>query len=124
MRPEARTDIDRDGNLDVVFGGDWQSTEVLRWWENPSPKFEKSESWKRHMIKRGGKAQHHDQVFGDFLGAGTPQLAFWNEQAKTLFLAEIPEDPRSADSVAAPHRGGFRRDGRLYSLHGEGMRST
>ncbi len=93
----AVCDIDGDGDLDVVFGGDWQSNEVW-WWENPAPNFDKNVPWKRHVIKKGGKNQHHDQVFGDFLGAGKPQLAFWNQQAKTLFLAEIPEHPHTAES--------------------------
>ncbi|MHB1034337.1 MAG: FG-GAP repeat domain-containing protein [Pirellulales bacterium] len=91
----AVADIDGDGDLDVVFGGDWQSNEVW-WWENPSPQFDKETSWKRHVIKSGGRNQHHDQAFGDFLGVGRPQLAFWNQQAKTLFLAEIPARPRQA----------------------------
>jgi len=90
-------DIDGDGDLDVVFGGDWQSDEVW-WWENPAPNWDPQVPWKRHLIKKGGKTQHHDQVFGDFLGSGKPQLAFWNQQAKTLFLAEIPEQPRTAES--------------------------
>ena len=52
--------------LYLVFGGDWQSNEVW-WWENPSPNFDPQTPWKRHLIKKGGKNQHHDQVFGDFL---------------------------------------------------------
>lgn len=88
-------DIDGDGDPDVVFGGDWQSSEVW-WWENPAPDFATDVSWKRRVIKTGGKQQHHDQVFGDFLGTGRPQLAFWNQQARTLFLAEIPAAPRAA----------------------------
>jgi sugar phosphate isomerase/epimerase len=89
-------DIDGDGDLDVVFGGDWQSNQVW-WWENPYPNFDPNVSWKRHTIKKDGKTQHHDQVFADLLGKGKAQLAFWNQNAKTIFLAEIPGDPRNAD---------------------------
>jgi hypothetical protein len=92
----AVLDIDGDGDLDIVFGGDWQSSEVW-WWENPYPSFDRDVPWKRHIIKKGGATQHHDQVFGDFLGTGKPQLAFWNQGAKKLFLAEIPADPRAAE---------------------------
>ncbi len=90
-------DVDGDGDPDIVFGGDWQSSEVW-WWENPYPHFDPNIPWKRHVIKKGGATQHHDQVFGDFLGTGKPQLAFWNQGAKKIFLAEIPPDPRHAES--------------------------
>lgn len=88
-------DIDSDGDPDVVFGGDWQSNE-LWWWENPYPRFDPATPWKRHVIKRDGATQHHDQVVGDFMGTGRPQLAFWNQGARTLFLAPVPPDPRQA----------------------------
>ena len=68
------------------------------WWENPYPNFDPKVSWKRHLIKKGGATQHHDQAVGDFLGTGKPQLAFWNQGDKSIFLAEIPADPRHADS--------------------------
>jgi len=90
-------DIDGDGDPDIVFGGDWQSSEVW-WWENPYPHFDPSIPWKRHLIKKGGATQHHDQAFGDFLGTGKPQLAFWNQGAKKIFLATIPADPRNAET--------------------------
>ena len=90
-------DIDSDGDLDLVFGGDWQSQKVW-WWENPYPQYDPAISWKRHTIKDGGEKQHHDQIFGDFLGTGKAQLAFWNQGAKKLFLAEIPHEPRTASA--------------------------
>lgn len=89
-------DIDGDGDPDIVFGGDYKSDEVW-WWENPHPKFDPGVSWKRRLIKKGGKTQHHDQVFGNFKGTGKPQLAFWNQQAKAIFLADIPVDPRNTE---------------------------
>jgi hypothetical protein len=90
-------DVDGDGHPDIIFGGDWQSDEVW-WWENPYPNFDPKVPWKRHLIKKGGAKQHHDQAAGDFLGTGKPQLAFWNQGDKSIFLAEIPADPRHADS--------------------------
>jgi hypothetical protein len=90
-------DIDGDGDPDIVFGGDWQSNEVW-WWENPYPHFDPNTPWKRHLIKKGGATQHHDQVFADFLGTGKPQLAFWNQGAKKILLAAIPSDPQHAES--------------------------
>jgi hypothetical protein len=85
-------DIDGDGDLDIVFGGDWQSNE-LWWWENPYPNFDPNTPWKRHTIKKSGKTQHHDQIFADFKHTGKAQLVFWNQGAKSLFIAEIPADP-------------------------------
>jgi sugar phosphate isomerase/epimerase len=92
----AAYDIDGDGDEDVVFGEDY-SGHNLYWWENPYPDFNPEISWKRHLIKQGGATQHHDQVFADVEGLGKPQLIFWNQGAKTLFLAEIPADPRKTE---------------------------
>jgi hypothetical protein len=91
----AAHDIDGDGDLDIVFGEDAQGNR-LWWWENPHPRHDPRTPWTRRVIKDGGANQHHDQIFADFIGSGRPQLAFWNQRAKTLFLASVPPDPRNA----------------------------
>ncbi len=91
----AAFDMDNDGDLDVVFGADSQGSQ-LWWWENPFPHFRDGVPWKRRLIKDGGARQHHDRIFADIEGTGRPQLIFWNQKAKTLFLARIPEKPRES----------------------------
>jgi hypothetical protein len=87
-------DIDGDGDPDIVFGGDSRSNEIW-WWENPNPDF--SQPWKRRVIKNSGANKHHDTMFGDFSGDGKSELVFWNQTARTLFIAPIPEDPLNTE---------------------------
>jgi hypothetical protein len=93
-------DIDGDGYPDLVFGGDWQSNKVW-WWRNPGKDWRPDVSWERHTIKNSGATQHHDQCIADFQGTGKPQLAYWNQGAKTLFVADIPANPRELDEWPA-----------------------
>lgn len=91
----AAADIDGDGDTDVVFGGDSGSNQVW-WWENPYPDYTPDTPWERHLIKSFGATKHHDQMFGDFDADNKPELVFWNQGARTLYLAEIPSNPRNA----------------------------
>jgi hypothetical protein len=87
-------DIDRDGDLDIVFGGDSRSNQIW-WWENPYPDYRGT--WQRRLIKDHGGNKHHDQIFGDFDHDGLMELVSWNQRDSLLLLYEVPSDPRSSD---------------------------
>jgi hypothetical protein len=90
-------DIDSDGDLDVLQGGSWATNEVW-WWENPFPDYDPQTPWNRYTIKDWGAKQHHDQIFGDFDADGQAELVFWNQRARKLMIADIPDDPKDKEA--------------------------
>ncbi len=90
-------DVDVDGDPDIVHGGSWATNEVW-WWENPYPRFDPKVPWPRHTIKDSGQKQHHDQIFGDFDGDGRAELVFWNQRARKLLIADVPDDPKRKEN--------------------------
>ena len=96
LRIEAGTtscDVDGDGDMDVIAGGDWLSNEVW-WWENPAPKFDKNIPWNRYLIRNSGGTKIHDQMVGDFDGDGKTDVVFWAQGDKTLYFTRIPANPK------------------------------
>jgi hypothetical protein len=89
-------DVDGDGDLDVVLGSSGQGSHVW-WWENPRPRGDPKQPWKRHTITAAQKGQHHDQLTGDFLGTGKPQVVAWYQGGGELSLYQPPKNASAAD---------------------------
>jgi len=88
-------DVDGDGDLDLIVGGDGGSNEIA-WYENPGRALEAAKPWARRVIKASGANKHHDLLWGDVDGDGRPELVFWNQGAQRLMLARVPPEVKQA----------------------------
>ena len=52
---ERFEDIDRDGDLDLIFG-DASAGNKMYWWENPYPNYTPSTPWTRRIVRPGPEA--------------------------------------------------------------------
>ena len=86
-------DFDGDGDLDFLSGGDWLGTKIY-WWENPAPNGSPTERWTRREVFELPIGQSHDQIVADVDGDGQPEVYFWNQRSRTLFVVTVPDDPR------------------------------
>lgn len=82
-------DIDGDGRLDFLAGGDWKDNAIVWWQCPPNPR----DPWVRREVCRMPTNQSHDQIIADIDGDGRPELYFWNQRSKALFVLPIPLDP-------------------------------
>jgi len=82
-------DFDRDGDLDFLAGGDWNGRNIY-WWQCPD---DPTQPWTRRLVFEMPNGQSHDQIVADLDGDGRPEVYFWNQRSRTLFVVPVPDDP-------------------------------
>ena len=80
-------DVNGDGRLDFIAGGDWRCP-CIWWWEQPS---DPARKWARHVIGRFAN-KFHTQIWVKIDGEGA--LITWNQGQKCLLLLKPRGDPR------------------------------
>ncbi len=104
-------DVDNDGDMDIIAGGESKSNQVW-WWENPYPDFSKPH-WNRYLIRNSGGNKVHDQMTGDFDGDGKPDLVFWAQGDQTLYFTRIPSNPKKLSEWKLIPVYRYYRDGQM-----------
>jgi hypothetical protein len=84
----ALGDVNGDGRLDFIAGGDWRSPN-LWWWEQPT---DPTQKWKRHIIGTFAN-KFHTQLWVDIDGDGKGELVTWNQGQKALLWLKPQSDP-------------------------------
>ena len=80
-------DVNGDGRLDFVAGGDWRCAYIW-WWEQPS---DPARKWTRHVIGKFAN-KFHTQIWVSIEGEAA--LITWNQGQKCLLMLKPGEDPR------------------------------
>ncbi|MEM1996840.1 MAG: VCBS repeat-containing protein [Candidatus Bathyarchaeia archaeon] len=80
-------DVNNDGRLDFIAGGDWRSPYIW-WWEQPA---NPAERWRRHIIGKFAN-KFHTQIWINVDGKG--ELVTWNQGQRALLRLKPADDPR------------------------------
>lgn len=105
----APLDIDRDGDIDLAIGYDWQpnntkSGGAIGWLESPADPTDPTLTWKLHILKENEPTTHR-MNWGDLDRDGQPELIVaplkgrlsqgpgFEDKAVRLFAFSVPKDP-------------------------------
>ena len=96
-------DIDDDGDLDIVMGGDYRSNEVW-WWENPYPDLRAQyATWTRRLIKNRWRQQASRSDVWRLRRRRRGRTGLLESICKEALSGRNPDDPTSRGMAADAH---------------------